>query len=239
MREPVALPAFAWLVGLLALPWLMHAELVLLSSVGARPLAGRAWAWCAIVSSLAGAWLLGHFARRHGALLPQPPSAAGDQPASLRWLRALPYAAAIACLFPLISTCLLPIVAYDAIAYRLPVIAQWLDAGRIAWVSSDDPVRNGYPLGQEAISALVAAASGSLRFAGATSYLFVAAGAVALFWLARICEVRAPIARACVAVFLLVPMLICFLPAIWLVGLGPVLFQFLKIVEPALRGFGR
>ena len=212
--EPTAEPAFAWLVGSLALPWLLHAELVLLSSVGARPLAGRAWAWCAMVSSIAGAWLLGHFARRHGQLRLEPPSAAeAEAPANLRLLRALPYAAAVACLFPLLSACFLPIIAYDAIAYRLPVIAQWLDAGHIAWVSSDDPVRNGYPLGQEAVSALVAAASGSLRFASVTSYLFIACAAIALFWLARVCEVRAVVARACVAVFLLVPMLILNAPS--------------------------
>jgi hypothetical protein len=213
---PLAEPAFAWLLGLLALPWLLHTGLVLGSSLGATPLAGRASAWSLIVGSCAGAWLLGMVARRS---LPAPPSAADDVPAEppapqlTRMLSALSLAGGVAFAFPLLSAALLPITAYDAIAYRLPVIAQWLDAGRIAWVSSDDPVRNGYPLGQEAVSALLAAASGSLRFAGMTSYLYVAAAAVAIAWLARACQVRAPVARAAAASFLLVPMLILNAPS--------------------------
>jgi hypothetical protein len=212
----LAEPAFAWLVGLLALPWLLHAGLVLGSSLGATPLSGRASAWSLILGSCAGAWLLGFVARRS---LSSPPSAADDgqtgqaTPQLTRMLSALSLAGDVAFVYPLLSAAFLPITAYDAIAYRLPVIAQWLDAGRIAWVSSDDPVRNGYPLGQEAISALVAAASGSLRFAAMTSYLYVAAAAVAIAWLARACQVRAPVARAAAASFLLVPMLILNAPS--------------------------
>jgi hypothetical protein len=215
----LAEPAFAWLVGLLALPWLLHASLVLSSSLGATPLSGRAPACSIIAGSFAGAWLLGRFARRRAGLGFTPPSATGDgradqaAPHLTRLLRALSLAGAVAFAYPLVTAAFLPITAYDAISYRLPVIAQWLDAGRIAWVSSDDPVRNGYPMGQEAVSALVAAASGSLRFAGMTSYLYVAAAVVAIAWLARVCEVRASVARAAAASFLLVPMLILNAPS--------------------------
>jgi hypothetical protein len=205
----------------LALPWLLHAGVVLSSSVGATPLSGRAPAWLISVGSLAGAGLLGLFARRHAGLVSTstPPSAAGELPADqsaphvMRLLCSLQLAGGVAFAYPLLSAAFLPITAYDAIAYRLPVIAQWLDAGRIAWVSSDDPVRNGYPLGQEAVSAVIAAASGSLRFAGMTSYLYIAPAAVAIAWLAQVCEVRASLARAAAASFLLVPMLILNAPS--------------------------
>ena len=128
-------------------------------------------------------------------------------------LHVLTIAGLVAFWLPLLTAAFLPIIAYDAISYRLPVIAQWLDAGRIAWVSSDDPVRNGYPLGVEAVSALIAAASGGLHFADTTSYLYVAAAAAAIVWLARVCGVRPLVARAAAASFLLVPMLILNAPS--------------------------
>jgi hypothetical protein len=212
--ETTADATFAWLVGLLALPWFLHTGVVLCSSIGIEPLAGPLPAWLLIAGSLAATVFLSRAARRHGQLASQPPSA--DQPPArpIRLLlHGLQIASLIAFWFPLITAALLPIIAYDAISYRLPVIAQWLDAGRIAWVSSDDPVRNGYPLGVEAVTALVAAASGTLRFAGTTSYLYVAAAATAISWLARVCEVRPIVARAAAASFLLVPMLILNAPS--------------------------
>ncbi|HTU57749.1 MAG TPA: hypothetical protein VMF89_04935, partial [Polyangiales bacterium] len=208
---PAAEPAFAWLIGLLALPWFLHASVVLSSSVGIRPLAGPIPAWLLILISVTGAYMLARAASRQAqrdATNDEPPA----QPVTLL-LRLLTIASVIAFWVPLLTATILPIIAYDAISYRLPVIAQWLDAGRIAWVASDDPVRNGYPLGVEAITALVAAASGSLRFAGTTSYLFVAAAAVAIFWLARVCNVRPLVARAAAASFLLVPMMILNAPS--------------------------
>ena len=204
----------------------MHAGLVVCSSLGVRVLSSRVLSCTLIAGSLAAAWGLGVAARRRTGLGSPPPSTAcaadlGEAnpvdgathtvQAALHvkvLLRALPVAGGVALVYPLVTAALLPITAYDALAYRLPVIAQWLDAGRIAWVSSDDPVRNGYPLGQEAISALLAAASGSLRFAAMTSYLYIPAAVVAIAWVARSCEVRAEVARAAAASFLLVPMLI-------------------------------
>ena len=84
--------------------------------------------------------------------------------------------------------------AYDALAYRLPTIAGWLDAGRVAWLPGDDAVRNGYPMGQEAISAVVAASSTSLRFTALTSLLFVMTGVLSLWVLAEAAGVRRSIA---------------------------------------------
>lgn len=106
-----------------------------------------------------------------------------------------------------------PVVAYDALAYRLPVIADWLDAGRVAWVMTDDPVRNGYPLGQEAMSAVVAAATGSMRFVGVTSFFHVAAGALGIALLAEHAGVRRDFARAAGALFLLAPVVILNAPS--------------------------
>jgi hypothetical protein len=128
-------------------------------------------------------------------------------------LRLLSFVAAFGLASSLLMAAVLPIVAYDALAYRLPVIAQWLDLGRIGWVVSDDPVRNGYPLGQEAVSAVVGAATGSLRFAGMTSFLHVAAGGCAIAWLARACGVRASLARAGACLWLLSPMVLLNAPS--------------------------
>jgi len=210
-RDPSAEPAFAWLVGLLAVPWFLHATVVLSSSVGIKPLSGPIPAWLLILLSITGAFLLARAARRHA----RPDAAEDETPARpvKLLLQVLTSASVVAFWVPLLTATVLPIIAYDAISYRLPVIAQWLDAGRIAWVSSDDPVRNGYPLGVEALTALVAAASGSLRFAGTTSYLFLAAAAAAIVWLARVCNIRPLVARAAAASFLLVPMMILNAPS--------------------------
>jgi hypothetical protein len=204
-------PAFAWLIGLLALPWFLHGGVVLFSSLGAKPLSPLP-AWLLILGSLAGAVLLARSARS----LARPPSAEPSAPPAPfvpLLLKALSVGSLVAFVYPLLTALLLPIIAYDAISYRMPVVAQWLDAGRIAWVSSDDAVRNGYPLGCEAVSALVAAASGGLRFASSTSFLYVAPAAVAIAWLARVCGLRASIARAAAASYLLVPMLILNVPS--------------------------
>jgi hypothetical protein len=120
----------------------------------------------------------------------------------------LTVAACLAFLVALLASIALPTVAYDAIAYRLPTIASWLDLGRVAWVPTDDPVRNGYPMGQEAVSAVLAAATGSLRLVAVTSFVHVAAGAVAIRLFCEECGIRRPIARACGATFLLVPMVL-------------------------------
>ena len=124
-----------------------------------------------------------------------------------RWaLRALSGGATLAFGAAFAIALILPVIAYDALAYRLPVIAQWLDAGRVAWVSSDDAVRNGYPLGQEAVSAVLVAATASMRWASVTSFAFVAGGAVALWALCEACGVRRALARSAAALFVLAPM---------------------------------
>lgn len=125
----------------------------------------------------------------------------------------LTVAACVAFFTAFLASVLLPVVAYDAIAYRLPTIASWLDAGRIAWVPTDDPVRNGYPMGQEAVSAVLAAMTGSMRFVGATSFIHVAAGAVAIWLVCEECGIRRPLARAAGATFVLAPMVLLNAPS--------------------------
>lgn len=126
---------------------------------------------------------------------------------------ALTVASAVAFLVALLTSIVLPIVAYDAIAYRLPTIASWLDVGRIAWVPTDDPVRNGYPMGQEAVSAVIAAVTSSMRFVATTSFVHVAAGAVAIWLFCEENGIRRPLARASGAAFVLVPMVLLNAPS--------------------------
>lgn len=147
----------------------------------------------------------------------------GGGPAGMKWegmyrplkilSNLLTVAACVAFFTAFLASILFPVVAYDAIAYRLPTIASWLDAGRIAWVPTDDPVRNGYPMGQEAVSAVLAALTGSMRFVGATSFVHVAAGAAAIWLLCEECGIRRPFARAAGATFVLVPMVLLNAPS--------------------------
>lgn len=189
---------------LLAFPWFVHGSVVWLSAIGARPLAERTVSLAILVLGLAFALAAARSGASRRAVVPD------ELP---RWgtcgvLRLLALGGAFAFAAGCTLSIVLPIVAYDALAYRLPVIAQWLDAGRISWVATDDPVRNGYPLGQEAVSAVVARAVDSMQLADLTSFLYVAAGATAVWLLAESCGVRRAFARAAAAVFVLVPMTI-------------------------------
>ena len=198
----------AAVLGMLAFPWAVHAQVVLLSGFGAHPLAGQTGPIAILVLAVWSAGALWSFAVR------EPVSVAGADAASgmprLARIAAAALARSALCAWTLglILAFALPIVAYDALGYRLPVIAQWLDAGRIAWVASDDPVRNGYPLGQEAISAVLVAATGAMRCASATSLVFVSAGALSVAWLARALRVRASLAMMSAGLFVLVPIAI-------------------------------
>ncbi|HEX5659330.1 MAG TPA: hypothetical protein VFX59_19180 [Polyangiales bacterium] len=98
----------------------------------------------------------------------------------------------------------LPVGAYDAIGYRLPAIAQWLDAGGWSWVAGDDPLRNGYPLGLELVEAALFAGFRSAAGVDVVSSLFVVAGALALLGFGQ----RLPRGAGALAagLFLLVPM---------------------------------
>lgn len=201
--------------GLLALPWFVHAAVVLASVLGAHPLAIRgSAAGILLFAALFSLVLAMRVARRR-------PAARGSAEASAQVIPALARAAsstlAIAAIATLVAAALaavlLPFVAYDALSYRLPVISQWLDAGRIAWVATDDPVRNGYPMGQEAVAAVVAALAGSLRLTSLTSFLHVATGALAIWMLAERCGVPRPLARAAASIFPLTPMVILNAPS--------------------------
>ncbi|HEX7672276.1 MAG TPA: hypothetical protein VF395_21920, partial [Polyangiaceae bacterium] len=213
--SPAVAPAGA-LLGALALPWGVHALVVSLSAVGLHPLSGRGLPAAILAAAAAFSVTLavraGPRARPGGGVRADlGPHEEGWTVATLSWV--LVAAATLGLLAALAAAVLLPVVAYDAIGYRLPTIASWLDAGRIAWVATDDPVRNGYPLGQEAISAVVAAATGTFRFAGATSVVLVAPGALAIHWAAASLGVRRSLARAAGALFALCPMVILNAPS--------------------------
>ena len=197
----LALPA---LTALLSAPWLVHAAVVLASAAGARPLASRATSIGILVAAVVSSSMLAGLVQRRR--IGRAPAGASTAPLVRTLSNGLVVAAVAALVIAMVAAALFPIVAYDALGYRLPAMAQWLDAGRIAWVASDDPVRNGYPLGQEAISAVLAAATGSLRFSALPSFFLVASGALSIQVLAEHEGVRAPLSRAAAASFVLVPM---------------------------------
>ena len=101
---------------------------------------------------------------------------------------------------------LLPVGAYDALGYRLPAVAQWLDAGAVAWVVGDDPLRNGYPLGLEVVEAALFRALGVASAVDCVASAFVLAGAAALAGFARRLGVPRALAALAAGLFLLVPM---------------------------------
>ena len=188
---------------MLAFPWWVHAAVVLLSACSLRPLGGRGAASALLFTGVLASG--GVFAWARPRIRAE--EAAGE-PRSLVQALALTIgiAGAVVLGWALLAAVAFPIVAYDALGYRIPAMASWLDAGRIAWVVTDDPVRNGYPLGQEAVAAVFAAAAASVRFTAAASFPYVAAGALALVCLAERCGVRRALAWAAGALFVLSPM---------------------------------
>jgi hypothetical protein len=187
-----------------------HAVVTGLSALGGRPLADRGLALgitaCAVLVTAVGV----RRAVRSG----------GDEvsvaplPGAARLLGiVLSAGAGLALAGAVLAALALPLVAYDALGYHLPVIADWLDAGRIAWVATDDPIRNGYPLGQEAIGALLAAATGSTSVVALPSFFYAASGALSIWLFTERMGVRRELSRAAAALFLLAPIVILNAPS--------------------------
>jgi hypothetical protein len=105
----------------------------------------------------------------------------------------------------LVLALFLPVGAYDALGYRLPAMAQWLDAGRVAWVQSDDALRNGYALGLEVLMAAVTCMTGATALVDVLAPVFVVIGACALASLAEELGFARGAARITGGLFLLVP----------------------------------
>ena len=201
---PVALVRPA-LLGALTAPWVAHALVTHLSAIGAHPLTARGAATGIIVVTVLITSLVMWFFRHRTsdtALHPVLDGLGGHLAAALSATAVVATAAGV------LAAVSLPLVAYDALGYRLPVVADWLDAGRIAWVTTDDPVRNGYPLGQEAVGALLAAATASTRVVALPSFLYVVAGALSIWFFVERVGVRRAVARAAAALFLLAPIVV-------------------------------
>jgi hypothetical protein len=201
----------AWFVGL---PWCVHAAVVTLSAVGVRPLATRAGCIAIALGSIAFAfWFartLDSSSRPDGAVTEPDaalPRLVSAQCVVLQAVAVLVTAASVVIAF------VLPVIAYDALAYRLPALAQWLDAGRIGFVVTDDAVRNGYPLGQEAVSAVLVRAMGTMHVASVTSFFYVVGGALAIVLVAERSGIRGRLAHTAGALFLLVPMVVLNAPS--------------------------
>lgn len=183
--------------GLLGFAFVVYLTVVLASALGGRPLASAASAWGILALAVAAAFWLGRGAR----WAPEPATS------GLRWTGRVAVVAGSACLAVITFLALsLPIGAYDALGYRLPAVAQWLDAGAVVWVTGDDPLRNGYPLGLEVIEAVLFRAVDSPAVVDAVSGLFVLAGALSTAGLVRTAGAPRWAASLAFGLFALVPM---------------------------------
>lgn len=188
---------------LLAFAFILYVTVVLLSILDLSPLAGRGTALALLALALVGAFAC---LRRLPLMGGAPPRVTGPA----HRIEQLGYAVGglglLATALAFVVALLLPIGAYDALGYRLPAVAQWLDAGALVWVSGDDPLRNGYPLGLEVLEAVVFRAFGGPAAVDAVSTLFVLAGALALASFVRTLGATRGLAALGAGLFLLVPM---------------------------------
>jgi len=196
------IPAHGWSRALLVFAFVVYLAVVLTSALGLAPLSSALWARAVLVLGLAAAAL----ALAASRTLARTPAEPVERDA-LRVAGNVAIAAGALCtVAAFVLALLLPIGAYDALGYRLPAVAQWLDAGAVVWVEGDDPLRNGYPLGLEVLEAVLFRAFGSPSAVDAVSSVFVAAGAASLCGFARTLGLGRAAARLTAGLFLLVPM---------------------------------
>ena len=167
------------LVTLIAFPWAVHTLVTLSSVLGIGPLRtdGRAQ----ILLALAGL-----FTAVIWRVVPGNETTPRAHETESPWAKRFVWLAIAATALSFYAALWLPTTAYDALGYRLPAIANWLDAGKISWIASDDELRNGYPLGNEAISAVICAAFHTFAFTDVTAFVFVAMGIVGAAKLAEL-----------------------------------------------------
>jgi hypothetical protein len=169
---------------------------------GLRPLGSRSFAIALWLLGLVGGLVA---ARRLASIAPQVPARAAPRTR----LAALGYAVgsmgALVGVLTGLTAWGLPMGSYDALGYRLPALAQWLDAGRVAWVTTDDSLRNGYPLGLEVLEASLYVVFGSSAPMELLGVLFVALGAAALGAFARELGMTRAASALAAGLFLLVP----------------------------------
>src|SRR5262252_8871125 len=182
-------PVLGGLVGVLAFPWCVHLGVVSGSALGFPVLEGRGAALCILALSAASSAAAGAYAARRSPPSAEPSGGPVGETVE-RALRLMKVAAGLALATALATGVLLPVIAYDSLSYRLPTIAGWFDAGRVVWVAADDPVRNGYPMGHEAVGACLIAAFQSFRWATSPSVFFVLAGILALYHAVRSTGIR-------------------------------------------------
>src|SRR5215471_18295732 len=200
-------PVLGGLVGVLAFPWCVHLGVVGGSALGFPVLKGRGAALCILALSAVSSVAAGMHAARRGPAWAEPTGEVVGETA-LRALRLMKIAAGLALATSLATGVLLPVIAYDSLSYRLPTIAGWFDAGRVVWVAADDPVRNGYPMGHEAVGACLIAAFQSFRWATSPSTFFVLGGVLALYHAVRSTGIRQPFSELAAAAFALVPVVL-------------------------------
>ena len=197
--------ALGWLSGtsaLLGAIFSVYAATVLASALGGAPLSSQGVALATLAVGVA----VGT------ALVTASAAPAGDRahtllpPALRRLCFGLFACSVLVTLVLAVLAIALPVGAYDALGYRLPAVAQWLDASSVAWVSGDDSLRNGYPLGTEVVEAVIMLATGSSAAVEVVSILLVVAGAFSVAAFARELQVSSPLSMLAFALFALVPM---------------------------------
>lgn len=194
--------AFVAMRALLRGAFAVYMAVVAASVLGLAPLGSRLSAWSLL---LLGGLTAGLTVQRAAPSAVERTGAV--PPRSLRWVGEATFALGLAAtLVAWGLALLLPVGAYDALGYRLPAIAGWLDVGALSWVAGDDPLRNGYPLGLEVLAAVLFRAFDSAFAVDAVASLFVCAGALALLGLLREVGVSRAAARLAAGLFLLAPM---------------------------------
>jgi hypothetical protein len=189
--------------------YVTYAACVTASALGLRPLGGPIFPWFAALLGVAAGGLLAVRKRTwpecasHGGSVQDSPRVDGVASLPAAALRVL---AALTLTVMAVLAALAPVGAYDAIGYRLPAVAQWLDVGAVAWVPGDDMLRNGYPLALEVLEAALGAATGSLGGIDVLGVVFLALGALALGIEARALGASQAGATVGAALFALVPM---------------------------------
>jgi hypothetical protein len=189
--------------------YVAYAVCVAGSALGLRPFGGPLFPWlAAVLGAVAGGLLTARhrvwpeYARQVGNELG---STSAERVAVLP-IAAFSVLAALTLGAMAVLAVLGPVGAYDAIGYRLPAVAQWLDVGAVAWVPGDDMLRNGYPLALEVLEAALSVATDSMAGVEVLGVTFLALGSLALATEARALGASQTAAAAGAALFALVPM---------------------------------
>jgi len=104
-----------------------------------------------------------------------------------------------------ILAALVPPHHYDSLAYHIPAIHGWVQAGRISWVPASNPLADGFPKAIEAFSFLMYYALATDLLVNSANLWFVPLGVLGMVLLSKSLGVRGRWAWLTGALFLIVP----------------------------------